>query len=71
MRAIEDYTRLTPITRSVGKIAVIGAVLNNAEKLKDVDALTIEYSNGTWIIKGYKMQRGAFTEEIFKFRYGG
>ncbi len=67
---VKDYKYLTPLVAKIGKIAAINALLINAEKLKDVDALTIEYSNGFWVVKGYKMQGKAFTCEVFRVEYG-
>ncbi|WP_202319144.1 hypothetical protein [Archaeoglobus neptunius] len=68
-KSVRNYEPLTPLVKTIGRMMAINALINNAEKLKDVDALTIEYSNGAWIVKGYRMEGKAFTEEVFRFKY--
>jgi hypothetical protein len=63
----EDYTSLTPRAMIEGRIAAINALLSNIGKLGDVDALTLEYVNGTWVVKGYRMQGNTLTEQVFEY----
>ncbi len=65
----KDYTYLTHRAITEGRIAVINALIKNVDKLKDIDALTLECSNGAWIVKGYKMHGKTLTKKVFEYHY--
>jgi len=63
---IKDFTKFEKLALIEGKIAVMKALKINRDK--KIDAITLEYDNGCWVIKGYKLKGNTFDNLVFEYK---
>ncbi len=63
---VKDFTEFEKLALTKGKVAVAKALMIYHNK--KIDAITLEYDNGTWIIKGYRLEGNNFDDLVFEYK---
>ncbi len=62
---IKDFSQYKELALTQGKMIAIKALKENNNK--KVDAITLEYNNGKWIVKGYRLKGNCFDKLVFEY----